>query len=169
MRHIQTDIGRSPQRIYERIYCLKGNAENRLKGLKAGLGLDRTNCHRFLTSKPWVLLAATFELLHELRWQARRTAYERAREPRLRDIALEIAVWPKATLRRVVLHLPRAAGATGVAEDCPPVQRGGAGRGGRLKVPREQGAADQRGRAGAVRVLDGREPVPRSDPAQSGP
>ena len=52
LRHVQTDIGGSPQRSYERIYCLRGNMENRLKGLKAGLGLDATNCHRFLASKP---------------------------------------------------------------------------------------------------------------------
>ena len=47
-----------------------------------------------------MLLAATFGMLQELRWKARRTAFERAGERRLRDIALKIAV------RRVVLHLP---------------------------------------------------------------
>lgn len=36
--------------IYERIRCLRGDAENRLREFKAGLGLDRTSCHRFLAN-----------------------------------------------------------------------------------------------------------------------
>ena len=35
---------------YQRIRCLRGDAENRLKEVKAGLGLDRTSCHRFLAN-----------------------------------------------------------------------------------------------------------------------
>ena len=36
--------------IYERIHYLRGDAEKRLKEFKAGLGLDRTSCHRFLAN-----------------------------------------------------------------------------------------------------------------------
>ena len=35
---------------YERIRCLRGDAENRLKEPKSGLGLDRTSCHRSLAN-----------------------------------------------------------------------------------------------------------------------
>ena len=110
VRYVLTDIQGSPQRIYERIYCQRGDAENRLKELKAGLGLDRTSCHGFLANQFPVLLAtAAYALLQELRWQARGTPFERAQVPRLRDFLLKIAVWVKATVRRVVLHLPRGA------------------------------------------------------------
>ena len=110
VRFVLTDIGGSAQRIYERIYCRRGDAENRLKELKAGLGLDRTSCHNFLANQFRVLLAATaYALMQELRWQARETEFARAQVPRLRDFLLKIAVWVKVTVRRVVLHLPRGA------------------------------------------------------------
>lgn len=110
VRYVLTDIQGSAQRIYERIYCQRGDAENRLKELKAGLGLDRTSCHSFLANQFRVLLAAAaYVLLQELRWQARGTEFERAQVPRLRDFLLKIAVWVKVTVRRVVLHLPQGA------------------------------------------------------------
>ena len=110
VRFVLTDIGGSAQRIYERIYCRRGDAENRLKELKAGPGLDRTSCHNFLANQFRVLPAATaYALLRELRWQARETEFARVQVPRLRDFLLKIAVWVKATVRRVVLHLPRGA------------------------------------------------------------
>ena len=110
VRFVLTDIKGSAQRIYERIYCGRGDAENRLKELKAGLGLDRTSCHRFLANQFRVLLAAAaYALLQELRWQARETEFARAQVPRLRDLLLKIAVRVKATARRIVLHLPLGA------------------------------------------------------------
>ena len=110
VRFVLTDIKGSAQRIYERIYCGRGGAENRLKELKAGLGLDRTSCHRFLANQFRVLLtAAAYALLQELRWQARETEFARAQVPRLRDFLLKIAVWVKATATRIVLHLPLGA------------------------------------------------------------
>lgn len=110
VRFVLTDINGSAQRIYERIYCQRGDAENRLKELKAGLGLDRTSCHRFLANQFRVLLAAAaYALLQELRWQARETELGRAQVPRLRDFLLKIAVRVRATVRRIVLHLPLGA------------------------------------------------------------
>ena len=87
-----------------------GDAENRLKELKAGLGLDRTSCHRFLANQFRVLLAAAaYALMQELRWQARETEFARAQVPRLRDFLLKIAVRVQVTVRRIVLHLPLGA------------------------------------------------------------
>ena len=110
VRFVLTDIGGSPRRVYERIYCGRGDAENRLKELKAGLGLDRTSCHRFLANQFRVLLAAAaYALMQELRWQARETEFARAQVPRLRDFLLKIAVRVQVTVRRIVLHLPLGA------------------------------------------------------------
>ena len=53
-----------------------------------------------------LLAAAAYALLQELRWQARETEFARAQVPRLRDFLLKIAVRMKATVRRIVLHLP---------------------------------------------------------------
>lgn len=139
MRYALTDVGGSEQRIYERIHCLRGNAENRWKEPKAGLGLDRTICRRFLGNQSRVLLAAAHLLLRELLWRARWTAFERATVPRVRDILLKIAVWVRATVVRVLLHLPQ--GAPARAEWLTIVRRLGAGA------------------AGQAGLLDGPEPV----------
>lgn len=110
MRFLPTDVGGFPQRIYERIYCLREDANNRLKELKWAIGLDRTSCHCFDANPFRVLLAATHALPQELRWQARGTDLRPCpRAPRSRDFLLKIAVWVKSTVRRVVLHLPQAA------------------------------------------------------------
>ena len=66
------------QRIYERIYCQRGEVENRIKEL-FDVALDRTSCSRFLANQLRVLLAASaYMLLQELRLAARRTAWARA-------------------------------------------------------------------------------------------
>ena len=43
-RFLITNIKRSPRHIYEKIYCARGDAENRIKELKEGLEIDRTSC-----------------------------------------------------------------------------------------------------------------------------
>ena len=79
LRFVLTDVHGAARRIYERIYCRRGDAENRLKELKAGLGMDRTSCHRFEANQLRVFLAAAaYVLLQELRWQARETRFARA-------------------------------------------------------------------------------------------
>ena len=101
-----TDVLRSSQRIY----CQRWAAENRLEELRAGLGLDRTSCHDFLANQFRLLLAmAAYVLLQELRWQVRGRQFERAQVLRLRHFLLKVAVWLKATVRRVAPHRPRGA------------------------------------------------------------
>ncbi|MDE0628886.1 MAG: transposase [Bryobacterales bacterium] len=72
--------------MWERIHCLRGDAENRFKELKAGLGPDRETCNRFLANGFRVLLAAAAQVL-------------------LQNFLLKVVVW----VRRVLLHLPQGA------------------------------------------------------------
>ncbi len=46
-RYMLNDVRGSPKRICERIHGKRGYAENRLKELKAGLGMDRACCSKF--------------------------------------------------------------------------------------------------------------------------
>lgn len=46
-RFVVTNLTRSPKRIYERIYCARGDLENRIKELHHGVEIDRTSCSRF--------------------------------------------------------------------------------------------------------------------------
>ena len=107
-RFVVTNLQRAPRRIYERVYCPRGDAENRLKEL-FDVAIDRTSCSRFLANQFRVLLAAAaYVLLQELRLAARGTAWARAQVATLRLDLLKIGVQVVASVRRLVLRLPAA-------------------------------------------------------------
>ena len=107
-RFVVTNLLGKPQRIYERIYCQRGEVENRIKEL-FDVALDRTSCSRFLANQLRVLLAAAaYALLQELRLAARGTAWARAQVATLRLELLKIGVQVIASVRRLVLRLPAA-------------------------------------------------------------
>ena len=106
-RFIITNIRGWPQRIYEQIYCARGDVENRIKELKDGLQIDRTSCTTFHANQLRVLMtAAAYVLMQELRLKARRTSCARAQVSTLRLRLLKIGAWVETSVRRIVLHLP---------------------------------------------------------------
>ncbi len=108
-RFVLTNLAQTPRWIYERVYCQRGEIENRIKELHHGLEIDRTSCTRFWANQFRVLLtAAAYVLLQELRLHAARTVYARAQVSTLRERLLKIGVHVVASVRRLVLHLPRA-------------------------------------------------------------
>ena len=107
-RFVVTNLPGNPKRIYERIYCPRGEVENRIKEL-FDVALDRTSCSKFLANQLRVLLAAAaYVLLQELRLAARGTAWGRAQVNTLRHELLKIGVQVIASVRRLVLRLPVA-------------------------------------------------------------
>jgi hypothetical protein len=107
-RFVITNLTQTPRWIYETVYCQRGEIENRIKELHHGMEIDRTSCTKFWANQFRVLLtAAAYVLLQELRRGAARTAYARAQVSTLRDRLLKIGVHVVASVRRVVLHLPR--------------------------------------------------------------
>jgi hypothetical protein len=107
-RFVVTNLTGKAQRIYERIYCLRGEVENRIKEL-FDVALDRTSCAKFRANQLRVLLAAAaYVLLQELRLAARGTAWARAQVSTLRLELLKIGVQVIASTRRLVLRLPTA-------------------------------------------------------------
>jgi hypothetical protein len=62
-RFVITNVKGSPQYIYEKIYCARGDAENRIKELKDGLQIDGTSCTGFLANQLRVLLTAAAYVL----------------------------------------------------------------------------------------------------------
>ena len=106
-RFIITNVRGWPQRIYEQIYCARGDVENRIKELKDGLQIDRTSCTTFHANQLRVLMtAAAYILMQELRLKARRTSCARAQVSTLRLRLLKIGARVETSVRRVVLHLP---------------------------------------------------------------
>ena len=108
-RFVVTNLSRPPRSLYEKVYCARGDIETRIKELLDGLQIDRTSCCRFAANQLRVLLtAAAYVLLQELRLCAARTACARTQVTWLRDRLLKLGAHVVRSVRRVVLHLPRA-------------------------------------------------------------
>jgi len=106
-RFVVTNMRGWPKRLYEEIYCARGDAENRIKELKYGLEIDRTSCTDFLANQLRVLMTgAAYVLMQELRLRARGTGCARAQVGTLRLRLLKIGAWVESSVRRIVLHLP---------------------------------------------------------------
>ncbi len=108
LRFVVTNLRQSPRWIYERIYCARGDVENRIKELKDDLHIDRTSCTSFLANQLRVLMtAAAYVLMQELRLHLTRTRACRYQASTLREHLLKIGVRLVVSVRRTVFHLPR--------------------------------------------------------------
>ena len=106
-RFVVTNLKRAPRRVYEVIYCGRGEIENRIKELHHGLAFDRTSCTRFLANQLRVLLtAAAYVLMQTIRAAAARTSLARAQVSTLRERLFKLGAEVVVSVRRVVVHLP---------------------------------------------------------------
>jgi hypothetical protein len=106
-RFVVTNLRQMPRFVYERVYCARGDIENRIKELHDGLQIGRTSCCRFWANQLRVLLtAAAYVLMQELRLRAARTACARTQVTGLRERLLKLGVHVVVSVRRLVLHLP---------------------------------------------------------------
>jgi len=64
-RFIVTSLPQPPQPAYERIYCARGEMENRIKECQLGLYADRTSCHLWWPNQFRLLLASLAYILME--------------------------------------------------------------------------------------------------------
>jgi hypothetical protein len=105
-RFVITNMKQSPQWLYEKVYCQRGDIENRIKELHA-LQIDRTSCSRFWANQFRVMLtAAAYVLMQELRLRAAHTNCARAQVLTLRERLLKLGARVVVSVRRLVLHLP---------------------------------------------------------------
>jgi hypothetical protein len=109
-RFVVTNLKKTPRYLYKRVYCGRGDIENRIKELHHGLEIDRTSCTDFLANQLRVLItAAVYVLMQELRLAAKGTSCERAQVSTLRDRLIKLGAWVETSVRRIVLHLPKSA------------------------------------------------------------
>jgi hypothetical protein len=107
-RFVVTNLPHTPEHVYA-LYRARGDVENRIKELKAGLALDRLSCSRFLGNQFRLLLTlAAYILVQALRGHAAGTACATAQASTLRERLLKVAVWIERSVRRIVLHFPTA-------------------------------------------------------------
>jgi Transposase DDE domain group 1 len=108
-RFVVTNMKQSPKRIYEKVYCDRGDIENRIKELHEGMEIDRTSCHSFWANQFRVLMtAAAYVLMQELRLRLARTDHARTQVWIFRERFLKLGAQVISSVRRIVLHLPQS-------------------------------------------------------------
>jgi hypothetical protein len=109
-RFVITTLRQTPRFVYTRVYCARGDIENRIKELHHDLAIGRTSCTNFWANQLRLLLtAAAYMLLQEVRLRAARTSCARAQVATLRLRLLKLGVSVVTSVRRIVLHLPLSA------------------------------------------------------------
>lgn len=106
-RFVVTNLFEDGTWLYEKFYCTRGDAENRIKEQQLGLFADRTSCHEFVPNQFRVMLsAAAYVLLQHIRHAALAgTELAEAQVSTIRLKLLKIGGLVKRSARRIVLHL----------------------------------------------------------------
>jgi hypothetical protein len=109
-RFVVTNLTAEGPWLYEKCYCKRGDAENRIKEQQLGLFADRTSCHEFVPNQFRVMLsAAAYVLLQHIRQTALAgTELAEAQVSTIRLKLLKIGAMVKRSARRIVLHLASA-------------------------------------------------------------
>jgi hypothetical protein len=102
-RFIVTNLEGEAVQLYERLYCARGEAENRIKEAQLDLFGTRASCHRFAANQLRLLLAAlAYTLMQRLRELALKgTELERATAATIRTRLLKIGAAIVRNTRRV--------------------------------------------------------------------
>src|ERR1700736_2791173 len=108
-RYIVTNLeGGRPKKLYERLYCARGQAENHIKAWKNHLAADRTSCHEATANQFRLFLhAGAYWLL----WSMRRlmpkgSAWRVMQFDTLRLRLIKIAARVVELKKQIKIHLP---------------------------------------------------------------
>ena len=102
-RFVVSNLQGNAVQLYERLYCARGEAENRIKEAQLDLFGTRASCHRFAANQLRLLLAAlAYTLMQRLRELALKgTELERATAATIRTRLLKIGAAIVRNTRRV--------------------------------------------------------------------
>jgi Transposase DDE domain. len=98
------------QKLYEKLYCARGNMENRIKEQKLDLFSDRASTHNLRTNqlRLWFSSFAYFFAVMLKRTGLSGSAMAAARLSTIRLKILKVAALVSVSVRRVVIRLPRS-------------------------------------------------------------
>jgi Transposase DDE domain group 1 len=111
-RFIVTNLeGGRPKKLYGRLYCARGQAENHIKAWKNHLAADRTSCHEAEANQFRLFLhAGAYWLLWSLRRvMPKRSAWRVMQFDTLRLRLIKIAARVVEFKKQVKIHLPSSA------------------------------------------------------------
>jgi hypothetical protein len=106
-RFVVSSLEGDAAKLYDEVYCARGEMENRIKEQQLGLFADRTSCHDFEANQFRVMLsAAAYVLMEFIRREALAgTELESAQVSTIRLKLLKIGAQVVQSVRRVVLRL----------------------------------------------------------------
>lgn len=106
-RFVLTSLEGEAQELYEKVYCARGDMENRIKEQQLGLFADRTSAHAWWPNQFRLLLSTlAYVLIDALRRLALQgTEWARKQASTLRVNLLKIGAVIIRNTRRVVVHL----------------------------------------------------------------
>ncbi len=109
-RYIVTNLEGDGQNLYERVYCARGEMENRIKEQQLDLFADRTSCHEWWPNQFRLILASlAYTLIEAIRRLALKgTPMARAQAGSIRLKLLKIGAVVTRNTRRIRLHLSTA-------------------------------------------------------------
>jgi hypothetical protein len=109
-RFVVTSLEGDAQRLYDEVYCARGEMENRIKEQQLGLFSDRTSCHHWWANQFRVLLSAAAYVLMETirRVGLQGTELARAQVGTIRLKLLKIGTVIVRNTRRIRLFLSSA-------------------------------------------------------------
>ncbi len=109
-RYIVTNLDGDGQELYEKLYCARGDMENRIKEQQLDLFADRTSCHKWWTNQFRLLLSSlAYTLLETIRRIGLKgTEMARAQCGTIRLKLLKIGAVILRNSRRVRFHLSSA-------------------------------------------------------------
>lgn len=109
-RYIVTNLEGVAAELYDRLYCARGEMENRIKEAQLGLFADRTSCQHFVANQFRLLLSSlAYVLTERLRALAlSRTEFARLQATTLRAKLLKIGAVIVRNTRRVRVMLSSA-------------------------------------------------------------
>ena len=111
-RFIVTNLeGGRPKKLYQGLYCARGQAENHIKAWKNHLAADRTSCHEATANQFRLFLhAGAYWLLWSLRrLMPRRSAWRVMQFDTLRLRLIKIAARVVELKTQIKIHLPSSA------------------------------------------------------------
>jgi hypothetical protein len=107
LRFIVTNIKENPKNLYEKIYCMRGDMENRIKEQKLDLFSDRTSCHGWWANQFRLLLAsAAYIIIERLRnLVLKGTLFENAQIGTIRNKLIKIGALVLTNTRKICIRL----------------------------------------------------------------
>jgi hypothetical protein len=107
-RFVVTSLQGDAQRLYDEVYCARGDMENRIKEQQLGLFADRTSAHKWWTNQCRLLLSSLAYVLVDAirRLTLAGTELARAQVGTIRLRLFKVATAIMINTRRIRLYLP---------------------------------------------------------------